>query len=76
MQKDKRSRLAACLQKSLVGKLGSNDRGVKQDNLAVLRQTTMPSALVELAFITNPVEGELLKQEQFTNLAAQAIADG
>jgi len=36
----------------------------------------MPSALVELAFITNPVEGELLKQEQFTNLAAQAIADG
>ncbi|MDD3364447.1 MAG: N-acetylmuramoyl-L-alanine amidase [Syntrophomonas sp.] len=76
IQKDKRSRLAACLQKSLVGKLGRNDRGVKQDNLSVLRQTTMPSALVELAFITNPVEGELLKQEQFTNLAAQAIADG
>jgi len=76
MQKDKRSKLAACLQKSLVTKLGRNDRGVKQDNLAVLRQTTMTSALVELAFITNPTEGELLKQEQFRNVAAQAIADG
>ncbi len=76
MQKDERSRLAACLQQSLVAKLGRNDRGVKQDNLAVLRLTEMPSALVELAFISNPVEGELLKQEQFRNLAAQAIADG
>ena len=76
MQKDERSRLAACLQQSLVAKLGRNDRGVKQDNLAVLRQTEMPSALVELAFISNPAEGELLKQEQFRNLAAQAIGDG
>jgi len=76
MQKDERSKLATCLQQSLVAKLGRNDRGVKQDNLAVLRQTEMPSALVEMAFISNPVEGELLKQEQFRNLAAQAIADG
>ncbi len=77
MQKDERFRLAACLQQSLVAKLGRKDRGVKQDNnLVVLRKTTMPSALVELAFISNLVEGELLKQEQFRNLAAQAIADG
>jgi N-acetylmuramoyl-L-alanine amidase len=35
----------------------------------------MPSALVEMAFISNPSEEALLQQQQFTDLAAKAIAD-
>jgi len=76
IQKDDRFELASLLQQSMVAKLGLYNRGVKSDNLSVLRQTTMPSALVEMAFISNPTEGELLKQQQFRDLAAQAIADG
>jgi N-acetylmuramoyl-L-alanine amidase len=76
LQKDERFNLATKLQQALVAKLGLNDRGVKQANFSVLRNTQMPSALVELAFISNPGECELLKQQQFRDLAAQAIADG
>jgi N-acetylmuramoyl-L-alanine amidase len=36
----------------------------------------MPSALVEVAFLSNPEEERLLQQEYFLDLAAQAIADG
>jgi len=76
IQKDERCRLATYLQQALVAKLGRNDRGVKQGNLAVLRNTQMTSALVEIAFISNPTECELLKQQNFRQMAAQAIADG
>jgi N-acetylmuramoyl-L-alanine amidase len=76
LQKDDRYNLAASLQQALVAKLGLNDRGVKQANFAVLRNTQMPSALVEVAFISNPSECELLKQQPFRDQAAQAIADG
>ena len=76
IQKDERLELATLLQQSMVAKLGLYNRGVKSGNLSVLRQTNMPSALVEMAFISNPTEGELLKQQQFRDLAAQAIADG
>ncbi len=76
IQKDERCKLATSLQQSLMAKLGRIDRGVKHTNLAVLRNTVMPSALVELAFVSNPTECELLKQQSFRQLAAQAIAEG
>ncbi len=76
MQQDERKSLAENLQRQLIAKLKRPDRGVKTKNLAVLRNTTMPSALVELAFISNPEEEQLLQQDYFLNLAAQAIADG
>ncbi len=75
MQKDERYNLALRLQQALVANLGRSDRGVKQSNLSVLRETTMPSALVEMAFISNPTEEALLAQQQFTDKAAKAIAD-
>lgn len=75
LQKDERYNLALSLQQALVASLGRIDRGVKEYNLAVLRETTMPSALTELAFISNPTEEALLQQPQFRSRAAQAIAD-
>ena len=36
----------------------------------------MPAALVELAFITNYVEGNLLADEDFQDEMAQGIAEG
>jgi len=76
LQQDERKSLAESLQRQLIAKLKRPNRGVKTKNLAVLRNTTMPSALVELAFISNPEEERLLQQDYFINLAAEAIAEG
>lgn len=40
------------------------DRGIKTANFAVLRETTMPAALVELAFITNSQDADILINRQ------------
>ena len=76
LQYEERKSLAENLQRQLVTKLKRPDRGVKQNSYWVLQHTTMPSALVEVAFLSNPEEERLLQQEYFLDLAAQAIADG
>lgn len=76
MQKDERYNLASRIQEELIAALGLNNRGVKQGNLQVLRQTDMPSALAEIAFISNPSDAALLAQGSFQERAAQAIARG
>lgn len=56
--------------------LGLADRGIKEANFAVLRLTDMPAILIETAFISNPDEENLLRDETFLNNVAQAISDG
>ena len=70
--------LAAFIQKQLAKRLNRRDRGVKQAGFYVMMGTlpTMPSVLVEIAFITNPYEEKLLKQRTFRKKAAQAIFYG
>jgi len=68
--------LAQMIQKRLVPALALTDRGVKESNFAVLRQSKMPAALVELSFISNPAEEKLLQSEEFQNKAAWSIASG
>lgn len=75
-QRDERARLARALQTELVKMLQRQDRGVKEANFSVLRNTQMPSALVEVVFISNPTEEGLLQTTEFTDKAAQAIANG
>jgi len=60
----------------MIAALGLNNRGVKQANFQVLRQTDMPSALVEMAFISNPSDAALLAQGSVQKQAAKAIAKG
>ena len=76
LQLDERKSLAENLQRRLIAKLGRPDRGVKQSPYWVLQNTTMPSALVEVAFLSNAEEEMLLQQEYFLDLAAEAIAEG
>ncbi|WP_078394023.1 N-acetylmuramoyl-L-alanine amidase family protein [Shouchella patagoniensis] len=68
--------LAESLQNELVVELGRTDRGVKSANFNVLKQTVMPAALVELAFVTNVEEAELMKTAAFREQAAEAIYQG
>ena len=48
---------ASTIQKSFVTNLSRKDRTVKQAGFLVLRETYMPSVLVEVVFLTNKKEG-------------------
>ncbi|MEA1962132.1 MAG: N-acetylmuramoyl-L-alanine amidase [Bacillota bacterium] len=74
-QQYQRSLLADLLQKAMLEKCGRADRGIRQGNFCVLRETNMSSALVETAFISNPVEAKLLGKTTFRTQAAEAIAE-
>ncbi len=65
--------LAANLQKNLVNNLKSADRGIKSTDYDVLAFTDIPASLCEIGFITNPEEAEKLKNDEYKNLAADAI---
>jgi N-acetylmuramoyl-L-alanine amidase len=66
--------LAQIVQRNIVGGAGSPNRGVRQAPFLVLSGTKMPSALVEIGFISHPSEGPLLANEQHQDRIAQALA--
>ena len=69
--------LAAILNEELERYGGRFNRGVKGSNFYVLKHSKIPSAsLVELAFITNPVEESLLSDDYYQEQLAEAIARG
>lgn len=70
--------LAKAIQKRIVEGLDMVNRGIKaRPDLAVLRNTTMPAVLVELAFIDNDEDCQkLIKYEyEFARAVAAGIAD-
>lgn len=72
--------LAGAVHEHLVAVTGFPDRGVHQDlkflnrRLAVLSETSTPSALIELGYITNPEAQKYIDNNH--NTIAAAIADG
>jgi len=73
------SRLATEIQESLVRRISKKyskvkDLGVRQGPFYVLLGATMPSVLVETAFLSNPREEKRLMSSAFQNSAAEAIA--
>ncbi len=68
--------LAALIQNNMVNNLKRKDRSVKQDVFWVLHNTYMPSALVELGFLTNNKEGPYINSEKGRNEMAREIANG
>lgn len=68
--------LAKKVQSSLQKKLKTPNRGVRFDKLYVLENTTMPSILVEIGFLTNSDEEKLLASSSFKQKAAEGIYRG
>ena len=56
--------LADFIQKNFTNDLKRPNRGVKQAGFLVLRQTYMPSVLVETGFLTNNAEGKYLNSKK------------
>jgi N-acetylmuramoyl-L-alanine amidase len=67
-------RLARYVQQELNELAGLRNRGVKQAPLKVLQGARMPAILVEVAFISNPQEERNLKESEFKERIAQAVA--
>lgn len=72
---DKSLAIASLIQNNFALKLKREDRKVKQDNFQVLRETIMPSVLVELGFLTNKREGKYLNSKKGQSQMANAISD-
>jgi N-acetylmuramoyl-L-alanine amidase len=69
-------KLARAIQSKLIGVTGLTNRGVKEGNFAVLRNTVMPAVLIETAFISNPAEEGRLADDSWRDKSAEAIAVG
>ena len=65
--------LADIIQKKLVEYLKLENRGIKQAPFVVLKGANMAAVIVEVGFISNPKEEELLKTNKFRENAAQAL---
>ncbi|MBR1652888.1 MAG: N-acetylmuramoyl-L-alanine amidase [Alloprevotella sp.] len=67
--------LAQCIQRQYAGS-GRKNKGVKQANLLVLRNTSMPAVLTEVGFITNPDEERFLNSPAGVQTIASCIFNG
>ena len=68
--------LALDIQNSAIKITGARDREVKSSNLAVLRESNMPSALFESGFISNKAESDKLADPSYQDKLASGIASG
>jgi len=69
--------LARTVHRHLVEALGLVDRGLRRaDGFVVVREPRMPSALVEVCFLSNPREEQLLLSDAFRERIVQALYEG
>nr|WP_242836040.1 N-acetylmuramoyl-L-alanine amidase [Clostridium sp. DL-VIII] len=66
--------MASSIATSLTNSTGSINRGARDGNLFVLRNTKMPSVLVEFGFITNTDEAKRCADSSYQDLEAEGIA--
>lgn len=68
--------LARFLHQAVVGALNRPDRGIRQARLYVLRHPSVPSVLLEAAYLSNPEEERLMGSETFQAEFGTALARG
>lgn len=73
---EKSVELARMIQRSVCGTMGRIDKGVHQAGFLVLRETSMPSCLIELGFISTLDEEEFLSSDSGVTSMSKAIFKG
>ncbi|CEN91715.1 S-layer protein [[Clostridium] sordellii] len=68
--------LAKDIQDNAINQTGAKSRGVKSSNLAVLRESNMPSSLFESGFVTNLQEYNKLINPSYQDKLATGIVEG
>ncbi len=72
----KSQQLASRVQSGLISNTGAYDRGAKQTDFHVIRETNMPAILTELGFITNNNERGQLVTDAYQTKLSKGITDG
>jgi len=67
--------LARSVEAALRGRVAMSPRALQQAPFRVLVGANMPAVLVEMGFLTNPVQGRQLASDQFQNDIVQALVD-
>jgi len=67
--------MAETIQESIVGRTGARDRGIRHQRLYT-RHTPVPSAMVEVGFLTSPAEREKLLSSSYQEAIARGIVQG
>jgi N-acetylmuramoyl-L-alanine amidase len=73
---DSSYKLGQAIQAQLTHEIGTQNLGVKDSRFYVLRNNTMPAVLVEVAFISHPIEEKLLADESYRLKASKGISKG
>ncbi|MDX1920053.1 MAG: N-acetylmuramoyl-L-alanine amidase [Candidatus Caenarcaniphilales bacterium] len=68
--------LAHVLHKKVVKKTKAPDRFVRKARFVVIRETAIPSVLLEVGFMSNPTERSQLMTKDYQNTIAKAVAEG
>jgi N-acetylmuramoyl-L-alanine amidase len=68
--------LAKAVHRQLLLQLKQPDRGVRKNNFYVVHHTQMPAALVEIGYLSNAHEEQLLTSAAYQDKAAKAIYAG
>ena len=71
--KKKKKKINQSKQKNYVNLANRKNKGVHQAGFLVLRETSMPSVLTELGFITTPEEEAYLNSQDFINKLTRSI---
>lgn len=70
-------RIGKSIQSEMIKTSGLRDRGIKyRSDLAILKRTTMDAVLLEIGFITNKKENELLRNDGWLDKIVDAITIG
>lgn len=69
-------RLATFINDRLYKAMDMDNRGVKNVGYKVIKETTLPSVLTEIGFLTNSGDAAKLKQSHYRNQASEAIMLG
>jgi N-acetylmuramoyl-L-alanine amidase len=72
----KSSALASAVEKAMIIQTGAIDKGTSPATFHVLRNTSMPSTLVEMGFVSNKEEAAQLNSDSYRNKLAQGIFTG
>ncbi|RQX45089.1 cell wall amidase [Staphylococcus capitis] len=73
---DNQESLAQTLNSNIQKKALLTNRGARQQNYQVLRQTDVPAVLLELGYISNPTDENMIKDQLHRHVVEQAVVDG
>lgn len=73
---EKGRKAAHSIHGSLIEATGARDRGVKEARFSILRKSSMPAVVVEVGFLSNPIERGMLMTMPYQRVIAEGLTHG